>query len=362
MGSNKSLKTSILRNLFKSNIAIFAIFFIFIFFFVSVFSYQIMPDNSKMANSVNLPIAKMKPGFKQLFLLQKKQILPTQHDNLLKQFFFGTVRDYKKIAINSFSQEGDFVLYSVFPHGKVEKIHISNLYFIEEGTFTKSVLFILGTDLYGRDLLSRIILGTRVSFSVGFIAVLISIIIGVPLGLIAGYYGGKVDALICWFINVIWSIPTLLLVIAISIILGKGFWQVFIAVGLTMWVEVARVTRGEVLKVSQLPYIELVKSFGLSDFRVMIKHILPNIINPIIIISAANFATSVLLESGLSFLGIGVQPPVPSWGMIIRNHYGFIILDKVYLSFFPGLCILILVLSFMLLGNTLRDAFDTKLK
>ena len=362
MSSNKSLQTSVLRSLFKSNIAFFAIFFISFFFFISIFSYQIMPDNSKMANSINLPIAKMKPGFKQLFLLKKNQILLPQNENMLKNFFFGSLSDYKQIAINNFIQEGDFISYSLFPHGKVEKIHISNLHFTQEGTFTKSVVFILGTDLYGRDLLSRIILGTRVSFSVGFIAVLISIIIGVPLGLISGYFGGTIDALICWFINVVWSIPTLLLVIAISIIIGKGFWQVFIAVGLTMWVEVARVTRGEVLKVSQLPYVELVKSFGLSDFRIMVKHILPNIINPIIIISAANFATSVLLESGLSFLGIGVQPPVPSWGMIIRNHYGFIILDKAYLSFFPGLCILVLVLSFMLLGNSLRDAFDTKLK
>ena len=178
--------------------------------------------------------------------------------------------------------------------------------------------------------------------------------------MISGYYGGKVDVFICWLINVVWAIPTLLLVIAISVVLGKGFWQVFVAVGLTMWVEVARVTRGEVLKVSRLPYIEAVKSFGLSDFRIMFRHIFPNIINPIIIISAANFATSILLESGLSFLGIGVQPPIPSWGMIIRNHYGFIVMDKLYLSIIPGICILLLVLSFMLLANSLRDILDKK--
>ena len=150
--------------------------------------------------------------------------------------------------------------------------------------------------------------------------------------------------------------------IAISIVLGIGFWQVFVAVGLTMWVEVARVTRGEVLKISKLPYIESIKSFGLNDFKIMFKHILPNTLNPIVIISAANFATSVLLESGLSFLGIGVQPPVPSWGMIIRNHYGFIVMEKAYLSILPGLCIVVLVLAFMLLANVLRDALDTKLK
>jgi len=244
----------------------------------------------------------------------------------------------------------------------MKKELVENLYLNKSKNFIQQKTFLLGTDKYGRDLLSRIILGTRVSFSVGFISVFISVFIGLILGLISGYYGGKLDIIICWLINVVWSIPTLLLVIAISLILGKGFWQVFVAVGLTMWVEVARVTRGEVLKISQLPYIEAVRSFGLNDFKILFKHILPNILNPIIIISAANFATSVLLESGLSFLGIGVQPPIPSWGMIIRNHYGFIVMEKAYLSLFPGFCIIILVLSFMILANRLRDALDTNLK
>jgi peptide/nickel transport system permease protein len=361
MSSNQSLNKIIFNNLLKSKIALLAFFFIGAFFLISIFSYQLMPDNTKMANSINLSIAKKKPGFTQLFVLQKKQLLPVKQSRFEK-FFFGTNPTHKKIAINNIRIEENSIICSMYPHSTIEKIPISNLYVNKVGSYTESKLFILGTDMYGRDLLSRIILGTRISFSVGFIAVLISILVGLPLGMIAGYYGGRVDSFICWVINVVWSIPTLLLVIAISIILGKGFWQVFIAVGLTMWVEVARVSRGEVLKISQLPYIELVKSFGLSDFKIIYKHILPNIINPIIIISAANFATSVLLESGLSFLGIGVQPPVPSWGMIIRNHYGFIIMDKAYLSFWPGICIVLLVLSFILLGNALRDALDTKLE
>ena len=359
MSSNQSLNKIIFNNLLKSKIALLSFFFIGAFLLISIFSYQLMPDNTKMANSIDLSIAKKKPGFSQVFLLKKKQLLPVYQSGLEK-FFFGTNPLYTKIAINNLHIEDEFLICNLYPHNTIEKIPISNLYINKSGSYTESTLFILGTDMYGRDLLSRIILGTRISFSVGFIAVLISILVGLPLGMIAGYYGGRIDIFICWLINVVWSIPTLLLVIAISIILGKGFWQVFIAVGLTMWVEVARVSRGEVLKISQLPYIELVKSFGLSDFKIIYKHILPNIINPIIIISAANFATSVLLESGLSFLGIGVQPPVPSWGMIIRNHYGFIIMDKAYLSFWPGICILLLVLSFILLGNSLRDALDKK--
>ncbi len=353
--------SSSLNNFFKFRMVGFPIFVILLFFFISIFSYQIMPDKSKMANSINLSIAKKNPGFSQLFLLIKKESYADSQSDFQK-FFFGVHLPYKKIPIISAKIAGDSVLFTNYPDGLFESKPISKLYFKGDKSYTDTNTFLLGTDMYGRDLLSRVILGTRVSFSVGFISVLISILIGLPLGLISGYFGGKIDFFICWLINVVWSIPTLLLVIAISIILGKGFWQVFVAVGLTMWVEVARVARGEVLRVSQLPYIEIVQSFGLSDFRILYKHILPNIINPIIIISAANFATSVLLESGLSFLGIGVQPPTPSWGMIIRNHYGLIIMDKAYLSFVPGACILLLVLAFMLLGNALRDMLDTRSK
>tara|TARA_B100000427_G_C15494652_1_gene589266 strand:- start:263 stop:1357 length:1095 start_codon:yes stop_codon:yes gene_type:complete len=363
MKSNKSLNRVVIKKILSNKISLFSIFFILIFFFLALFSYQFMPDKTPMANSIQLAIAKERPGFKANFLLLKKDSVYNTSNNLHK-FFFGINKPYSEIVISDYYYSNDTIYYSLYNSSLKEnqQIHINQAFIKADGSFVQEKCFLLGTDKYGRDLLSRVILGTRVSFSVGFVSVLISVFIGMFLGMISGYYGGKLDVFICWLINVVWSIPTLLLVIAISIVLGKGFWQVFVAVGLTMWVEVARVTRGEVLKVSRLPYIEAVKSFGISDFKVMWKHILPNIINPIIIISAANFATSVLLESGLSFLGIGVQPPVPSWGMIIRNHYGFIIMDKAYLALIPGLCIIILVLSFMLLGNGLRDAFDTKSK
>ena len=204
------------------------------------------------------------------------------------------------------------------------------------------------------------LIGIRISLAIGFVSVFISLIIGISMGAIAGFFGGKVDAVIMWVINVTWSIPTLLLVIAITLALGKGFWQVFIAVGLTMWVEVARVVRGQVMSVKQMQYVNAAKALGFNNFRIITKHILPNSMAPVIIISAANFAAAILIESGLSFLGIGAQPPMPSWGGIIKDHYSYIILGKPHLAIIPGLAIMSLVTAFMLIGNALRDALDVK--
>lgn len=203
-------------------------------------------------------------------------------------------------------------------------------------------------------------IGARVSLSVGFISVSIALIIGILLGSLAGFYRSWVDNLIVWFINVVWSIPTLLLVIAITFALGKGFWQVFIAVGLTMWVEIARIVRGQILSIREKEFVEAGKALGFKNSRIIIQHILPNITSPIIVISTANFAAAILIEAGLSFLGIGVQPPIPSWGSMIKENYAYIILDSAYLAILPGLAIMLMVLAFMLLGNALRKALDVK--
>jgi len=220
------------------------------------------------------------------------------------------------------------------------------------------VYFILGSDRYGRDFASRLMAGSAISLSVAGIAVLISLIIGLFLGALAGYKGGRIDAVVSWFLQVVWTVPTLLMVLAITLAFGKGFWQVFVAIGLTMWVEVARIVRGQFISLRELEYVQAAQALGLSDFRIMFRHILPNALGPIIVVAAANFAAAILIESGLSFLGVGARIPVPSWGNIIKEHYHLITTDLAWLAVLPGALIASLVLSFTWLGDGLRKAFD----
>ena len=231
---------------------------------------------------------------------------------------------------------------------------------IDERYQLETRTFLLGTDRYGRDILSRLLIGVRVSLAVGLVTVIISLTLGVILGALAGYFGGRIDDMIMWFINVIWSIPTLLLVFAITLVLGKGFWQVFIAIGLTMWVNVARIIRGQILSVRELEYVEAGRALGYSSLRIIFRHILPNVMGPVLVVAASNFASAIVIEAGLSFLGIGVQPPQPSWGLMIKENYNFIITHNPMLALVPGFAIMLLVLAFNLLGNGLRDALDVR--
>ena len=171
----------------------------------------------------------------------------------------------------------------------------------------------------------------------------------------------NVDEIIMWFINVMWSIPTLLLVFPIVFAFGFKSWIIYVAVGLTMWVDIARIVRGQVMSVRELEYVEAAKSFGYSKFRTIFKHILPNISGPIIVVTAANFAYAILIEAGLSFLGIGVQPPTPSWGEMLSSHQNML-QTAPHLPLVPGFAIVVMVLSFFLVGNGLRDALDAKTK
>ncbi|GAB1308800.1 hypothetical protein KH5_14830 [Urechidicola sp. KH5] len=300
------------------------------------------------------------PGFKVDILEIPAEI---SEQSFISFLLNGKEQPVTQIPINSYKIVGnalEVVLYSETDNIKTASYSLNFFSNNDPSSYIVTKTYRLGTDKFGRDLLSRILVGTRISFFIGFIAVFISLVIGISLGATAGYYGGKIDALIMWLINITWSIPTLLLVIAITLALGKGFWQVFIAVGLTMWVEVARVVRGQILSAKNQQYVEAAKVLEFSDFRIIFRHILPNITAPLIVISAANFAAAILIESGLSFLGIGAQPPTPSWGAMIKDHYSYIIVGKAYLAVIPGLAIMSLVLAFMLTGNALRDALDVK--
>lgn len=331
--------------------------FILLMVFMGILGYLITPDQTPYANTMHLQLSNKKPGrsFDFLIISRNKDIKKV---NFLERMLFGQEADFKSIPVTAYREEGNKV-YAREYIGDDEQAEES-VYPLLENENRYRQTFWLGTDIYGRDLLSRLIIGIRVSLSVGLMAVLISLFIGISLGALSGYFGGKTDAAISWFMNVIWSLPSLLLVIAISFALGKGFWQIFIAVGLSTWVDVSRLVRGQVMALKQVEFVEASKALGFSTSRTIIKHILPNIAGPILVVASANFASAILLETGLSFLGFGAQPPMPSWGSMIKEHYGYIIMDAAYLAILPGLAIMITVYAFNLLAIGLRDAFDVK--
>jgi peptide/nickel transport system permease protein len=336
-----------------------SLFFILVAVAIAVLGYLITPDHTPFANDQHLELGLKKPGFTVLFL-PEADTADKEKPGFFALMLFGDRNLQRLIPIRSWSVKGDFCYY--VPYGALpgDDLQVGRLPSVRTGEpFYRT--FWLGTDRFGRDYLSQLMIGTRVSLSVGLISVLISLVIGITIGAIGGYYRGWIDHFIMWLINVVWSIPTLLLVIAITFALGKGFWQVFIAVGLTMWVEVARVVRGQILSIREKEYVEAARALGFSDFRIIFHHILPNVMAAVIVISAANFASAILIEAGLSFLGMGVQPPVPSWGSMIRDNYAYIILDYAWLAIMPGIAIMLMVLAFMFIGNALRDAMDVKM-
>jgi oligopeptide transport system permease protein len=325
--------------------------------FIALFGYFIAPDASPYANRIILEIGGRKPGFTQAFLQIKRDEVPST--NLFERAIDGRPDVYEYLPVSSWQQKGDSIIVQKFiDEGVTERMGFLKSALAPEPVVFKK--FWLGTDKYGRDILSRLIIGTRVSLSVGLVTVVISLLLGITLGAVAGYFRGRWDAVIMWLINVLWSIPTLLLVFAITLLLGKGFWQVFIAVGLTMWVNVARLVRGQVLAARELQYVEAARVLGFSHARIIARHILPNILGPILVIAASNFASAIVIEAGLSFLGVGVQPPQPSWGLMIKENYNFIITQNPMLALAPGFAIMLLVLAFNLLGNGLRDALNVR--
>lgn len=389
-----------LNRLKRNKVAMFGLFVIVFAVFLAIFGYAIAPDKTPQANEQVLEIATETPGFS-ISMLRVHKNKSIAESNIFGFLMGGKENAYRFIPITSYKVEGNYVLIEKYMGKKVATESdtitlVDALYPIKQactfntdgGTcaYTKlagetehvsaevlqqqfkdkhlvtNKTYYLGTDKFGRDNLSRLILGVRVSLSVGLMAVFISLLIGITVGATAGYFRGWVDDVAMWLINVFWSIPLLLLVFALILVLGRKFWQIYLAVGLTMWVEVARIVRGQIISLREKEFVEAAYSMGFKHWRIIVRHILPNTVGPVVVITAANFATAIIIEAGLSFLGIGVQPPAPSWGTMLNEYYGYLGTSKAFLAMVPSVAILILVLAFNLLGNGLRDALDVKTK
>jgi peptide/nickel transport system permease protein len=390
------------RRLRKNKPAVMSLCLIIVAIFIAIFAPLIAPDKTPDANDQVLELANKNPGFKTTMLLVRKN-REEAPSNIFTRIANGRENPCKMLPITSFKlvdseivaslykgdflppveqrfhladiafplsadmpeirMQGDVVHYTLY-NGSRASVKLSDLQNLIEKQHIKTQTYWLGTDNYGRDILSRLLFGVRVSVSVGFVAVLIALTIGVTLGSIAGYFRGFLDNSIMWLINVIWAVPTILLAMALTFALDTRmdrFWVIYIAVGLSMWVEVARIVRGQVMSVREMEYVQAARGLGYSHARIIFRHILPNIIGPIMVIAAADFASAILIEAGLSLVGIGVRPPMPSWGVMLNEHHNYLFIpEKAFLALAPGIAIMILVLAFNLLGNGLRDAFDVK--
>lgn len=401
-GNDSPLKRTWIR-LLKNKPAVVSLVIICIAIVLSIIGPMIAPDKTPDADDQVLELANENPGFSVKMLLVQKNREEAKK-SLLSNFFLGKENQNEMIPIVSYAFDtngniayktyegegrnaqkkvlpivdvcealsithpkitlnGDNATYTNFQE-QTKTVSISALKQQIEKNRIVTKRYFLGTDGYGRDILSRLLFGVRVSMSVGLVAVLISLTIGIFMGSIAGYFRGTTDNIIMWLINVIWAIPTILLAMAIRFAIGDkipSFLAIFIAVGLSMWVDTARIVRGQVLAVREMEYVQAARGLGFNHLRIIFKHILPNIIGPIMVIAASDFASAILIEAGLSFVGIGIKPPTPSWGTMLNDNRAYLLTpDKAFLALAPGICIMIMVLTFNLLGNGLRDAFDVK--
>lgn len=363
---------------------------------VAVFGSYLRPDSSQFASTQNRSLAKLKPLTRVQFLkyrmnkpLSKKGWRERIHNGGIESDF--VYYPYDKLSMSGNSVTIDFrgrsrtyqmadILYAIDPI-TVESIGQSTstaFTFVDidnnsqatttramtseiEGENLVSKTFLFGTDALGRDVLSRLMAGSAVSLSVGFFAVCASVFLGLMIGLFAGYFGGIVDRMLSWSMNLFWSVPAILLVVSVTIALGTGVQALIIGIALVLWVEMAQVVRHTVLSIRLKDFVKALRLMGLSHFKILFKHIIPGLMGPIAVLASTSFAEAIMLEAGLSFLGIGVQPPQPSWGNMIRDSYGYIIAgDSAFLAIIPSTALIVLILSFVFVSNGLKEMTDVK--
>jgi ABC-type dipeptide/oligopeptide/nickel transport system permease subunit len=349
-----------LRRFMKDTWAMGGLLFIILCLLITLLGYTLTPDKTPHADLQCLEVALTPPLTRVSYIrLEKKNHIRT---GFFKKLLFGAPSKYVDIPVKNYILAGDTLRaekYMNYLKGTTDQqIYITSELGLKPQNHTK--IFMLGTDRFGRDVLSRLMIGTRITMMVGFIAVIISLVLGILLGSLAGYFRGWVDRLISWIMNITWSIPTLLLVLTITISLGKGLLPVFVAVGLTMWVDVARIVRGEIFAVREKEFVMAAKALGYRSTRIIFRHILPNVVASVLVIASANFASAILIESGLSFLGLGAQPPTPTWGNMIESHRNFIITPHAHLALIPGFAIMLLVLAFTMVSNGLKNAIEKR--
>mgnify|MGYP001036347640 CR=1 FL=1 len=360
-------------------------------FIVAIFGSFLRPDSSRYASTQHRTLSKLPPLTTITFLRVRKNI-PSSDKSFKSRVRIGGVesdwayfpyesielgKKYIKLEFKGRQKEFYYadVLYLLDPLTlkSISKNLGSALNFIDidnnlisvshneiqsqvekEAFISKS--FILGTDALGRDVLSRLMAGSSISLSIGFFAVIGSVLLGLIIGLFAGYFGGVVDQFLSWCINLFWSIPAILLVVAVTIALGTGATALIIGVSLVLWVEMAQVVRYTVRSIRLKDFVKALRLMGLSHLTIVFRHILPNLYGPIAVLASTSFADAVMLEAGLSFLGIGVEPPQPTWGNMIRDSYGYIITgDSAFLAIIPSIALILLILSFVFVSNGLKD-------